>query len=109
LSTNYSECLNIGSSSLEIGELARKLTDARFDLNGSDSADVTSAFASGLPLATVNITDESGTQDLQARKTNVDKNQVGQDKGVPTIQSQARWMASTRSILTWPALEAEQT
>ena len=69
-----------------MNELARKLTDARIDLNGSDTKDVTSAFAHGVPLATVKVTDESGTQELQIRKTNgtkanASKTQAGQSAG----------------------------
>ncbi len=74
------------ADSSQVNELARKLTDARIDLNGSDTKDVTSAFAHGVPLATVKVTDESGTQELQIRKTNgtkanASKTQAGQSAG----------------------------
>lgn len=53
-----------------VSELVRKLTDARMDLSGSDKAETESgsAFAKDTPLATVKITDESSTQQLQIRK-----------------------------------------
>jgi len=69
------------ADSLEVGELARKLTDARIDLNDSDVKDVTSAFAHSVPLATVKVTDESGTQELQIRRTNAGKTLAGQNAG----------------------------
>lgn len=53
-----------------VSELLRKLTDARMDLSGSDTAakESASAFAHGTPIATVKLTDESATQQLQIRK-----------------------------------------
>src|SRR5215472_14785213 len=54
-----------------VGGLVSKLTDARLDLNGSDTAakESDSAFAKGSPVAIVKLTDESSTQQLQIRKS----------------------------------------
>jgi len=53
-----------------VGELVNKLTEARMDLGSSDAAakDSDPAFAKGTPLATVELTDESATQELQLRR-----------------------------------------
>jgi hypothetical protein len=53
-----------------VSELVRKLTDARMDLSTSDktAAESESAFAKDAPVATVKLTDESSTQQLQIRK-----------------------------------------
>jgi hypothetical protein len=53
-----------------VSELVRKLTDARMDLSSSDAAakKSDSAFTRGTPVATVKVTDESSTEDLQIRK-----------------------------------------
>jgi len=53
-----------------VSELVRKLTDARMDLSGSDkaAAETDSAFAKDASIATVKLTDESSTQQLQIRK-----------------------------------------
>jgi len=53
-----------------VSELVRKLTDVRMDLSSSDKAatESDSAFAKATPLATVKLTDESSTQQLQIRK-----------------------------------------
>jgi Domain of unknown function (DUF4340) len=58
------------ADSLQVNELVGKLADARMDLSGSDedSKDAASAFAKAMPLATVKLTDQSGTQELQLRK-----------------------------------------
>lgn len=58
------------ADSYAISDLVRKLTDARIDLSGSDSAAEASAsaFAHGASIATVRLTDESSTQQLQLRK-----------------------------------------
>jgi hypothetical protein len=60
---------------IQIGDLARKLADAKMDLSGSDasSSDATSAFARATPVATAKVTDASGTQELQIRKNQIDK------------------------------------
>lgn len=53
-----------------VSGLVSKLTDARMDLSGSDTGtrDADVAFAKGTPVATVKLTDESSTQQLQLRK-----------------------------------------
>jgi len=53
-----------------VSGLVSKLTDARMDLSGSEMStkDADSAFAKGTPIATVKVTDESSTQQLQLRK-----------------------------------------
>lgn len=53
-----------------VSGLVSKVTDARMDLSGSDSAtkEADAAFAKGTPIATVKLTDESSTQQLQLRK-----------------------------------------
>lgn len=53
-----------------VSELVRKLTDARMDLSTSDKAatETDSAFAKDTAVATVRLTDESSTQQVQIRK-----------------------------------------
>ena len=55
---------------LQVEELLRKLKDAKMDLNVSedDAKKFASNFATGMPVATVKVTDSSGTQELQIRK-----------------------------------------
>ncbi len=51
-------------------ELLRTLRDAKMDLSGSeDDKKAPAAFSSGTPLATVRVTDVSGAQELQVRKS----------------------------------------
>jgi hypothetical protein len=59
------------ADSVQVGELVGKITDARMDLTGSDkdAAEATSAFATAAPIATAKLTDQSGTQELQVRKS----------------------------------------
>ena len=53
-----------------VEDLIRKLSDAKMDLSGSpDAGRAASAFAAGAPVAAVKVTDESGTQELQVRKS----------------------------------------
>jgi len=56
---------------LQVDELVRKLKDAKMDLTASedDRKKAASAFASAAPLAAAKVTDASGTQELQVRKT----------------------------------------
>ncbi len=63
------------TDSVQAGELAQKLTDARMDLSSSDTRNAASAFAHATLLATAKVTDESGTQELQVRKTGVGKSE----------------------------------
>jgi hypothetical protein len=53
-----------------VSEFVNKLTDARIDLSGSDSAskEADSAFSHGTRVARVKVTDESGNQELQLRR-----------------------------------------
>jgi uncharacterized protein DUF4340 len=55
----------------QVAELARKLADARMDLSGSgtDPKEASSAFARATPIATAKVSDLSGTQELQVRKS----------------------------------------
>lgn len=55
---------------LQVEELVRKLKDAKMDTTSSDedAKKAASSFASGTPIATVKVTDPSGTQELQVRK-----------------------------------------
>jgi hypothetical protein len=55
----------------QVSELVRKLADAKMDLSSSDPKEAASAFANAMPIATVKLTDESGTQELQVRKKQV--------------------------------------
>jgi hypothetical protein len=57
---------------MQVGDLVRDLTNSKMDLTGSDAKDASSKFASGTPVATAKITDESGTQELQVRKNKDD-------------------------------------
>jgi len=58
------------ADTVAVSELVSKLTDARMDLSDSDKAatESDSAFAKNAPVATVKVTDESSTQQLQIRK-----------------------------------------
>lgn len=55
----------------QVQELVRKLTDARMDLSGSqsDATEAAKAFSHAEPVATARLTDQSGSQDLQVRKS----------------------------------------
>lgn len=59
------------ADSYAVSGLLTKLTDARIDLGSSDKAasESDSAFAHATPVATVKVTGESGTQQLQVRKS----------------------------------------
>jgi hypothetical protein len=58
----------------QVDELVRKLKDAKMDLgtSGADEKKAASAFSSGSRVATVSVTDESGTQELQVRRNKED-------------------------------------
>ena len=58
------------ADTIAVSELVRKLTNARMDLSTSDktATESESAFAKDAPIATVKLTDESSTQQLQIRK-----------------------------------------
>ncbi|HEY1271138.1 MAG TPA: DUF4340 domain-containing protein [Terriglobales bacterium] len=54
----------------QVDELVRALTDARMDASESDNAKKNAAaFASATPAGTAKVTDQSGTQELQVRKS----------------------------------------
>jgi len=59
---------------LQVDEMLRKLKDAKMDLNLSADAakQAAAAFASGTPVATVKLTDPSGTQQIEVRKSKDD-------------------------------------
>jgi len=59
---------------LQVDEMLRKLKDAKMDLTlSADASKQTSAaFASGTPVATVKLTDPSGTQQIEIRKNKDD-------------------------------------
>ncbi len=56
---------------LQVDEMLRKLKDAKMDLTLSDddAKKAAAAFASGTPVATVKLTDPSGTQQIEIRKS----------------------------------------
>jgi len=57
----------------QVDDLVRNLTDAKMELSSSDDAKkIVTAFASATPVATAKVTDESGTQELQVRKSKDD-------------------------------------
>jgi len=57
-----------------VEELIRKLGDAKMDLNASDEDQkkAAAAFSSGTAVATAKVTDASGTEELQVRKSKDD-------------------------------------
>src|ERR1700733_2369478 len=59
---------------LQVDEMLRKLKDAKMDLKLSDddSKKAAAAFAAGTPVATVKLTDPSGTQQIEVRKNKDD-------------------------------------
>jgi Domain of unknown function (DUF4340) len=57
-----------------VSELVRKLTEAKMDLSASDTKNVPSAFERATPLAAAKVTDDSGTQELQVRRSQANKN-----------------------------------
>jgi len=58
----------------QVEQLVRTLTDARMELSGTDSDEkkTAAAFSSASPVATAQVTTESGTQELQIRKSKDD-------------------------------------
>jgi hypothetical protein len=59
---------------LQVEEFIRKLKDAKIDLTVSaeDAKKAAGAFSSGTPVATVKVTDPSGTQQIEIRKNKED-------------------------------------
>ena len=63
------------ADNFSVEDLVRKLKDAKMDLSASADSDekkVAALFASGAPVATVKITDATGTQTLEVRKNKTD-------------------------------------
>lgn len=58
----------------QVEDLLRKLKDAKMDtsLSDEDAKKAAAAFASGMPVATVKLTDPSGTQQMEIRKSKDD-------------------------------------
>jgi hypothetical protein len=56
---------------IQVDELLRKLKDGRMDpaLSDDEAKKAAAAFASGTPVATVKLTDPSGTQQIEIRKS----------------------------------------
>ena len=59
---------------LQVDEMLRKLKDAKMDLalSDDDAKKAAAAFASAMPVATVKLTDPSGTQQIEIRKDKTD-------------------------------------
>lgn len=59
---------------LQVDEMLRKLKDAKMDLalSPDEAKKAAAAFASGTPVATVKLTDPSGTQQIEIRKNVAD-------------------------------------
>jgi hypothetical protein len=59
---------------LQVDEMLRKLKDAKMDLalSDDDAKKAAASFASGAPVATVKLTDPSGTQQIEVRKNKDD-------------------------------------
>lgn len=77
------------ADSSQVSELARKLTDAKMDLSSYDAKEAASVFAHATPLTTAKVTDESGTQELQVRKSEVGKTKGGQNNDTYYAKSSA--------------------
>lgn len=57
------------ADSIQVGDLVRELTNAKMDLSNADAKQEASEYAHAAPVATAKLTDESGTQQLQVRKS----------------------------------------
>jgi hypothetical protein len=59
---------------LQVDEMLRKLKDAKMDLalSADDAKKAAATFASGTPVATVKLTDPTGTQQIEIRKKDAD-------------------------------------
>jgi hypothetical protein len=77
------------ADSSQVSELARKLTDARMDPGSYDAKEAASVFAHATPLATAKVTDESGTQELQVRKSEAGNTKGGQNNDTYYAKSSA--------------------
>jgi hypothetical protein len=56
----------------QVGDLVRQLTEAKTDTSPADAAYAVAAFARATPIANAKVTDESGTQQLDIRKSKND-------------------------------------
>ncbi len=56
------------ADSVQVGELAGKLADAKMDLDATGSEDAARQFSRATPVATAKVTGPAGTQELQVRK-----------------------------------------
>jgi hypothetical protein len=57
------------ADSIQVDDLVRDLTNAKMDLGSVDAKQEASEFGRAGPVATAKVTDESGTQQLQVRKS----------------------------------------
>jgi hypothetical protein len=73
------------ADSLQVDEMLRKMKDAKMDLTLSDddAKKAAAAFASGMQIATVKLTDPSGTQQIDVRKVKDDY--YAKSSGVPGV------------------------
>ncbi len=64
----------IRADGAQVDEMLRKLKDAKMDLtlSADDAKKAVSTFVSGMPVATVKLTDPSGTQQIEIRKDKTD-------------------------------------
>ena len=63
------------ADNFSVEDLVRRLKDAKMDLSASaadDEKKIAAAFASATPVATVKVTDATGTQTLEVRKNKTD-------------------------------------
>lgn len=60
------------ADSSQVDDLVRKLSDAKMDLSSDDQKKAASAFAAGKPVGSVQVTTNSGTQNLDVRKNKDD-------------------------------------
>jgi hypothetical protein len=65
---------SLRADGLQVEELLRKVKDAKIDLalSDDDAKKAAAAFAAGTPIATIKVTDPSGTQEFQVRKNKDD-------------------------------------
>jgi hypothetical protein len=65
---------SLRADGLQVDEMLRKVKDAKMDLTLSDddAKKAVATFASGTPVATVKLTDPSGTQQIEVRKNKDD-------------------------------------
>jgi hypothetical protein len=57
------------ADSIQVGDLVRDLTNAKMDFSSADAKQEALEFGRATPVATAKLTDESGTQQLQVRKS----------------------------------------